>query len=84
MTDFLLMAACGVIAAVATFLLTNAYRSAQANIVTVFEYTGMIWGPLVGLPVLRRDAAPHNGHRHASSSSRQESSPSGTRKSSAT
>lgn len=47
-TDFLLMAACGVIAAVATFLLTNAYRMAQANVVTVFEYTGMIWGPLWG------------------------------------
>ena len=48
MTDFLLMAACGVIAAVATFLLANAYRTAQANVVTVFEYTGMIWGPLWG------------------------------------
>jgi drug/metabolite transporter (DMT)-like permease len=48
LTDFLLMAACGVIAAVATFLLTNAYRMAQANVVTVFEYTGMIWGPLWG------------------------------------
>jgi drug/metabolite transporter (DMT)-like permease len=29
-------------------LLTNAYRMADANLVTVFEYTGMIWAPLWG------------------------------------
>ena len=46
--DFLLMAACGVIAAIAIPLLTQAYRLAEANIVTVFEYTGMIWAPLWG------------------------------------
>lgn len=46
--DILLMGACGVIAAVATWLLTQAYQMAQANLVTVFEYTGMIWGPLWG------------------------------------
>jgi drug/metabolite transporter (DMT)-like permease len=46
--DLLLMAACGVIAALGMSLLTHAYRSAQASIVTVFEYTGMIWGPLWG------------------------------------
>jgi len=46
--DFLLMAACGVIAAVAMWLLTQAYRMAEANRVTVFEYTGMIWAPLWG------------------------------------
>jgi drug/metabolite transporter (DMT)-like permease len=46
--DFLLMAACGVIAAIATWLLTQAYSMARANLVTVFEYTGMIWGPLWG------------------------------------
>lgn len=46
--DFLLMALCGVIAAVAMSLLTHAYRLAQANLVTIFEYTGMIWGPLWG------------------------------------
>jgi drug/metabolite transporter (DMT)-like permease len=43
-----LMGICGVIAAVAMSLLTNAYRMADANLVTVFEYTGMIWGPLWG------------------------------------
>jgi len=46
--DFLLMALCGVIAAVAMSLLTHAYRLAEANLVTVLEYTGMIWGPLWG------------------------------------
>ena len=46
--DLLLMSACGVIAAVGMFLLTHAYRSAKASLVTVFEYTGMIWGPLWG------------------------------------
>lgn len=46
--DFLAMAACGVIAAIAMSLLTQAYRLAEANLVTVFEYTGMIWAPLWG------------------------------------
>ena len=46
--DLFLMAVCGAIAAVAMSLLTNAYRMADANLVTVFEYTGMIWSPLWG------------------------------------
>lgn len=46
--DLFLMSICGVIAAVAMSLLTNAYRMADANLVTVFEYTGMIWAPLWG------------------------------------
>jgi drug/metabolite transporter (DMT)-like permease len=46
--DLLLMGLCGVIAAVAMSLLTHAYRLARANLVTVFEYTGMIWVPLWG------------------------------------
>ena len=46
--DLALMGVCGVIAAVAMSLLTHAYRLAQANLVTVFEYTGMIWAPLWG------------------------------------
>ena len=41
-TDLLLMGLCGVIAAVAMSLLTHAYRLAKANLVTVFEYTGMV------------------------------------------
>ena len=44
----MLMGLCGVIAAVAMSLLTHAYRLAKANLVTVFEYTGMLWVPLWG------------------------------------
>lgn len=43
-----MMAACGVIAAIAMVLITQAYRLADASLVTVFEYTGMIWAPLWG------------------------------------
>lgn len=43
-----MMAACGVIAAISMMLLTQAYRLADASLVTVFEYTGMIWAPLWG------------------------------------
>ena len=46
--DLLLMGLCGVIAAIAMSLLTHAYRVANANIVTVFEYTGLMWVPLWG------------------------------------
>jgi drug/metabolite transporter (DMT)-like permease len=46
--DLLLMGLCGVIAALGMSLLTHAYRLASANLVTVFEYTGMIWVPLWG------------------------------------
>jgi drug/metabolite transporter (DMT)-like permease len=46
--DLLLMGLCGVIAAVAMTLLTHAYRLASANLVTVFEYTGMLWVALWG------------------------------------
>ena len=46
--DLGLMAACGVIAALGATLLAHAYKSASANLVTVFEYTGMIWVPLWG------------------------------------
>lgn len=46
--DFLLLASCGVIAAVAMMLITQAYRVAKASVVTSFEYTGMFWAPLWG------------------------------------
>ena len=39
------MGICGVIAAVAMSLLTKSYRTADPNLVTVFEYTGMFWAP---------------------------------------
>lgn len=47
-TDLLLMGLCGIIAALGMSLLTHAYRMAKANLVTVFEYTGMVWVPLWG------------------------------------
>jgi drug/metabolite transporter (DMT)-like permease len=48
LTDTLLIASCGVVAAVGTLLLTNAYRVAKTSAVTPFEYTGMLWAPLWG------------------------------------
>jgi drug/metabolite transporter (DMT)-like permease len=48
LNDTLLIASCGVIAAVGTLFLTNAYRIAKTSIVTPFEYTGMLWAPLWG------------------------------------
>jgi drug/metabolite transporter (DMT)-like permease len=46
--DFLLMAACGVVAAAGLTLLTQAYRVAPANTIAPFEYTALIWGALYG------------------------------------
>lgn len=46
--DFGLMGLCGVIAAFGATLLSQAYRMGQANIVTPFEYTGMIWAVVFG------------------------------------
>lgn len=46
--DFALMASCGVIAAIGATLLTHAYRIAEANRVSSFEFTGMLWVPLWG------------------------------------
>jgi drug/metabolite transporter (DMT)-like permease len=46
--DLLLIAACGPIAALATVLLTQAYRGAEANLVAPFEYTGLVWATLWG------------------------------------
>ncbi len=46
--DAALMAACGVIAAVGSTLLTNAYRVGKASVVTPFEYAGMIWASTFG------------------------------------
>jgi len=42
--DLVLLAACGVIAAIGTVLLSQAYRMAEANFVASFEYTGLLWG----------------------------------------
>lgn len=46
--DLGLLALCGVIASIATVLLTQAYRMAEANFVACFEYTAIIWAILGG------------------------------------
>jgi drug/metabolite transporter (DMT)-like permease len=56
--DLFLMGLCGLIAAFAMFLLTQAYRMADANLVTVFEYTGMIWAPTWGLLFFKETPRP--------------------------
>lgn len=48
LNDLGLMAATGVIAAVGLWLLTTAYRLAEASTVAPFEYTAMIWGVVWG------------------------------------
>jgi S-adenosylmethionine uptake transporter len=53
--DFLLLASCGLIAAIAFYLLSQAYRVAPASVVTPFEYSSLpvavlfgylVWGDL--------------------------------------
>ena len=46
--DAMLMAVCGVIAAFGSTLLSQAYKIGEANVVTPFEYTGMIWAGTFG------------------------------------
>jgi drug/metabolite transporter (DMT)-like permease len=48
LTDFLLMATCGLVAATGLVLLTQAYRVAEASVVAPFEYTGMVWSVILG------------------------------------
>jgi len=43
-----MLAACGPIASAGMVLLTQAYRMAEANFVTSFEYTAIIWATLGG------------------------------------
>jgi len=46
--DLALLAACGPISALGTVLLSQAYRLTEANFVTTFEYTGLIWAAMWG------------------------------------
>jgi len=46
--DLMLMMGCGVVAAIGLTLLTQAYRSAHANVVAPFEYTALVWGVVYG------------------------------------
>lgn len=49
--DLALMAACGPISAFALWLLAQAYRTAEANLVATFEYTVLVWATLWGFAV---------------------------------
>ena len=51
--DLALLAACGVIASIATVLLTQAYRMAEANFVACFEYSAIVWATLGGYLIWR-------------------------------
>lgn len=46
--DLLMLATCGVIAAVATVLLTQADRLAEASTVAPYEYTALVWSLIYG------------------------------------
>ena len=48
LTDFLLMAATGLVGACGSFLLTQAYRLAEANVVAPFEYSAILMATLLG------------------------------------
>jgi drug/metabolite transporter (DMT)-like permease len=48
MEDFLALAAVGVLAGLAHTMLTHAYRRAPAAVVAPFDYTGILWGLLLG------------------------------------
>jgi drug/metabolite transporter (DMT)-like permease len=52
-TDLILMMACGVVAAIALTLLSEAYRSAPASQVAPFEYSALAWGVVYGWIVWR-------------------------------
>ncbi len=46
--DLGLLAVCGPISAISIWLINNAYRTTEANIVAPFEFTAMIWGVVWG------------------------------------
>ncbi len=49
--DLALLAACGFVAAAGLWLLTQAYRLAPANLIAVFEYTGLLWATVWGFAI---------------------------------
>jgi drug/metabolite transporter (DMT)-like permease len=48
LVDLLLMASTGLVAAVAIWCLTQAYRIAEANVIAPFEYSSVVWLVLAG------------------------------------
>jgi drug/metabolite transporter (DMT)-like permease len=53
LSDLVLIALCGPIAAIGMTMLGQAYRLTEVNFVTSFEYTALIWGTLWGYVVWR-------------------------------
>ncbi len=49
--DLLVMAATGVLAGIAQYAMTQAFRIAPPSVVAPFEYTSMIWAVLIGFAV---------------------------------
>jgi drug/metabolite transporter (DMT)-like permease len=47
--DFLLMCSTGLVSALASWLLTHAYRIAEANVVAPFEYSSILWATIAGI-----------------------------------
>jgi drug/metabolite transporter (DMT)-like permease len=48
LVDLLLMASTGLVAAIAIWCLTHAYRIAEANVIAPFEYSSIVWLVLAG------------------------------------
>ena len=49
--ELLMVASTGLVAAIGSWCLTNAYRLAEANVVAPFEYTSIVWAVLAGFLV---------------------------------
>jgi drug/metabolite transporter (DMT)-like permease len=49
--DFLLMCSTGLVSALGTWLLTSAYRIAEANVVAPFEYVAILWATIAGFAI---------------------------------
>ena len=49
--DMLLMCSTGLVSASASWLLTHAYRIAEANVVAPFEYSSILWATIAGIVI---------------------------------
>jgi len=49
--DFLLMCSTGLVSALGSWLLTSAYRTAEANVVAPFEYSSILWATIAGMAI---------------------------------
>ncbi len=59
LTDFLLLAAVGVLGGLGQLALTAAFRRAEASILAPFDYTAMVWAVLFGFLVWGELPAPN-------------------------